>query len=380
VALAVLRHRGRPGNALAGVAAEARAAGATAHEIGCDLASLDDVHAVAETVKELLGSGAVRPLRGLVANAGLSVADTRTTSADGYELTFAVNYLAHAQLIGDLLDSFATPARIVLVGSNTYYANWVRRMMTVPAAQWKDPLELAKPAGPEVSPTLKAAGVAYSDSKLAILYYAHELQRRAPEGINVAVFEPGFMPGTGLSRQHSPRGSAAGAMDAATASPWHFLACQVRARACVGDPRRTLGTPPRWRLRGHRQGTRRHAHREQSRPGASAVGRHSQASAVDSTSRQLGFHCRHCIPAPLIIDVRQSGPGPSKRQHVHTVHTSERELKVGGTTVSCDPAGRAIAKQIQPRSATFLPEPGPIQNAQGRLALNCKGVLIRLVD
>jgi len=25
-----------------------------------------------------------------------------------------------------------------------------------------------------------------------------------PEGINVAVFEPGFMPGTGLSRQHSP--------------------------------------------------------------------------------------------------------------------------------------------------------------------------------
>jgi len=63
---------------------------------------------------------------------------------------------------------------------------------------------LAKPAGPEVSPTLKAAGVAYSNSKLAILYYAHELQRRAPEGINVAVFEPGFMRGTGLSRQHSP--------------------------------------------------------------------------------------------------------------------------------------------------------------------------------
>jgi len=195
---------GRPGNALAGVAAEARAAGATAREIGCDLASLAGVHAAAETVKKLLESGAVRQLRGLVANAGLSVADTRNASADGYELTFAVNYLAHAQLIGDLLDSFATPARIVLVGSNTYYANWVRRLMTVPAAEWKDPLDLAEPARPEVSPTLKAAGVAYSNSKLAILYYAHELQRRAPEGINVAVFEPGFMPGTGLSRQHSP--------------------------------------------------------------------------------------------------------------------------------------------------------------------------------
>jgi hypothetical protein len=195
---------GRPGNALAGVAAAARAAGATACEVGCDLASLADVHAAAGTVKELLESGVVRPLRALIANAGLSVVDTRNASAGGYELTFAVNYLAHAQLIGDLLGPFATPTRIVLVGSNTYYANWVRRLMTVPAAQWRDPLELARPTGPEVSPTLKAAGVAYSNSKLAILYYAHELQRHAPEGISVAVFEPGFMPGTGLSRQHSP--------------------------------------------------------------------------------------------------------------------------------------------------------------------------------
>ena len=195
---------GRSGNALAQVAAQAREAGATAREIGCDLASLADVHTAAETVKELLKNGVIRPLRGLIANAGLSVVDTRNASADGYELTFAVNYLAHAQLIGDLLDSFVTPARIVLVGSNTYYANWVRRLMNVPAAEWRDPLELAEPAGPEVSPTLKAAGVAYSNSKLAILYYAHELQRRAPEGINVSVFEPGFMPGTGLSRQHRP--------------------------------------------------------------------------------------------------------------------------------------------------------------------------------
>jgi len=195
---------GRPGQALHDVGDQARAAGATVHEIGCDLASLADVRAAGATVKDLLMSEAACPLRGFVANAGLSVVDTRSASADGYELTFAVNYLAHAQLIDDLLDSFTTPARIVLVGSNTYYANWVRRLMMVPAAEWADPVEIAKPAGPDVSPTLKAAGVAYSNSKLAILYYAHELQRRVPEGISVAVFEPGFMPGTGLSRQHSP--------------------------------------------------------------------------------------------------------------------------------------------------------------------------------
>ena len=195
---------GRPGQALDDIGGEARAAGGRVREISCDLASLADVRAAGATVKDLLTSGAVRALRGLVASAGLLVVDTRNTSADGYELTFAVNYLAHAQLIDGLLDSFTKPARIVLVGSSTYYANWVRHLMMVPAAEWKDPLEIAKPAGSEVSPTRKAAGVAYSDSKLAILYYAHELQRRAPEGINVAVFEPGFMPGTGLSRQHSP--------------------------------------------------------------------------------------------------------------------------------------------------------------------------------
>src|SRR6266568_4763567 len=220
---------GRPGQSLHDVGDEARAAGATVHEISCDLASLVGVRAAGATVKDLLTSGAVRPLRGLVANAGLSVLDTRNASADGYELNFAVNYLAHAQLIDGLLDSFTKPACIVLVGSSTYYANWVRRLMMVPAAEWMDPLKIARPAGSDVSPTLKAAGVAYSNSKLAILYYAHELQRRVPEGINVTVFEPGFMPGTGLSRQHSPAVQRMGAGDAATTSAWHCLACEVRA-------------------------------------------------------------------------------------------------------------------------------------------------------
>lgn len=194
---------GRSGERLSSVAEEARAAGATVYEVACDLARLSDVRTAASTTKELLATGAVGPLRGLVANAGLYVADTRSASAEGYELTFAVNYLAHAQLIGDLLGSFAAPARIVLLGSNTYHANLFRKVLRVPAADWRDPAELAKPAGADVSPSLHTAGVAYSNSKLAILYYAHELQRRAPDGISVSVFEPGFMPGTGLARGQS---------------------------------------------------------------------------------------------------------------------------------------------------------------------------------
>jgi len=195
---------GRDGPALSAVVDDARAAGATAYGIGCDLARLADVRAAAGKARDLLETGAARPLRGLVANAGVSVANTRSTSADGYELTFAVNHLAHARLIGDLLDSFVAPARIVLLGSNTYYQNIFRRMLRVPQADWRDPIELARPTAPDVPATIEQGGIAYSDSKLAIMYYAHQLQRQAPAGINVSVFEPGFMPGTGLMRDHSP--------------------------------------------------------------------------------------------------------------------------------------------------------------------------------
>ncbi|MBF6244304.1 SDR family NAD(P)-dependent oxidoreductase [Nocardia elegans] len=191
---------GRAGPDLTAIADEARARGARVREIGCDLADLTDVRAAATTVRELLSSGAVRPLRALIANAGIMSADTRRATPDGYETTFAVNYLAHAQLIGDLLDVFTAPARIVLLGSNTYHANFWRRLLHVAEAEWADPLDLARPATGEQAPGMTASGVAYSNAKLAILYYAHELQRHAGPGINVSVFEPGWMPGTALGR------------------------------------------------------------------------------------------------------------------------------------------------------------------------------------
>ncbi|WIM89398.1 SDR family NAD(P)-dependent oxidoreductase [Candidatus Mycobacterium wuenschmannii] len=193
---------GRPGRSLVEVADEARAVGATVCEVGCDLACLADVRAAGRRIADTIIERELRPLRAIVANAGVSVVDTHCASADGYELTFAVNYLAHAQLIGDLLNSLFTPARIVLLGSNTYHQNVFRRMLRVAPAAWRDPFELARPTPAGDAATLESAGTAYSNSKLAILYYAHELQRRAPSGVNVVVFEPGFMPGTGLSRGH----------------------------------------------------------------------------------------------------------------------------------------------------------------------------------
>jgi NAD(P)-dependent dehydrogenase (short-subunit alcohol dehydrogenase family) len=205
----------------------------------------------------------VRPLRGLVANAGISVVDTHNASADGYELTFAVNYLAHAQLIGDLLDSLVSPARVVLLGSNTYHQNIFRRILRVAPADWRDPIELAQPTAPDLPATLERCGIAYSNSKLAILYYAHELQRRAPDGINVAVFEPGFMPGTRLGREHIlPRPSTRRASP--TANPGRLVARAIRPGARVDRPRRPMGSPAGRRLRRQRRRARSEAVRERS--------------------------------------------------------------------------------------------------------------------
>ncbi|MET1071377.1 MAG: short-chain dehydrogenase, partial [Umezawaea sp.] len=172
---------------------------ANAHVVDCELTRLADVRAAATWVRDLLASAAVRPLRALVANAGIMSADVRKASADGYELTFAVNHLAHAQLIGDLLDSFAPPARIVLLGSDTYRAGRGKQLMGVRPAKWRDPVDLARPA--TTSAGLADTAVAYATSKLAVLHYAHELQRRVGDAIGVSVYEPGWMPGTGLGRE-----------------------------------------------------------------------------------------------------------------------------------------------------------------------------------
>jgi NAD(P)-dependent dehydrogenase (short-subunit alcohol dehydrogenase family) len=76
-----------------------------------DLASLDAVRALAEQVPDRLDV--------LVNNAGIGFAGGREESEDGYELRFAVNYLAGFLLSSLLRDRLAAaaPARIVNVAS-----------------------------------------------------------------------------------------------------------------------------------------------------------------------------------------------------------------------------------------------------------------------
>lgn len=80
-----------------------------------DFASLTDVARLAEAVRQ-----AYPRLDLLINNAGIGIEDNvRQESADGYELRFAVNYLAHVALTETLVDMLkrSAPSRIVNVAS-----------------------------------------------------------------------------------------------------------------------------------------------------------------------------------------------------------------------------------------------------------------------
>ncbi|MCA0027743.1 MULTISPECIES: SDR family NAD(P)-dependent oxidoreductase [unclassified Mesorhizobium] len=112
----VLVHGRDAARGKAGVA-DIEAAGGKAEFFAADLASLAEVRRLAETVREKTAR-----LDILINNAGVGTAGQnakRQVSADGYELRFAVNYLAGFLLTEGLLPLLkaSAPARIVNVAS-----------------------------------------------------------------------------------------------------------------------------------------------------------------------------------------------------------------------------------------------------------------------
>ena len=233
------------GAALDGVVADCRAVGAAVIGVPVELGSLASVAAAAARVREAVASGAVRPLRAVVANAALQTTDVRSATADGYETTFAVGHLAHALLLRELGPLLGDGSRVVLVGSGTHRGGRFQNRLQVPDPRWEDPEVLATagrvdPDRPEdvVTPARRA----YSTTKLATLYYAHELQRRLGDRVGVSVLDPGLMPGTGLVRTAGPGVRLA----------WSTLMKAMRVLPGVSSPGRSgraladLAVSPRW--------------------------------------------------------------------------------------------------------------------------------------
>lgn len=148
------------------------------------------------------------PLDLLICNAGISRPDVQARSADGYELTFAVNHLAHFLLVNLLLGDMRAPAQIWIVSSGVHDMQNIRGPMQPPHYE-----KAAWLAHPEHDPYLPndaeaAGGRAYATSKLCNVLHTYELARRlersglhtAERPLTVNAFDPGLMAGTGLGR------------------------------------------------------------------------------------------------------------------------------------------------------------------------------------
>jgi protochlorophyllide reductase len=162
-----------------------------------DLASLASVRGFAAA------AGAAGPIDVLLFNAGMQTVRSRT-SAEGYELTVAVNHFAHYLLLRLLAAELAANARVVLTASGTHDPDEKTGM---PNPHHADAQRLAFPeTDPQRDASAGTAGRrAYTQSKLCNVMTVRELAVRLAAtrpDIAVASFDPGFTPGTGLARDY----------------------------------------------------------------------------------------------------------------------------------------------------------------------------------
>lgn len=82
-----------------------------------DLSSLKSVRSFADNIKQGLGDTKIDIL---VLNAGIQATDNKQRSAEGFELTFATNHLAHYLLARLLLPNLAKGGKIVITTSDAH--------------------------------------------------------------------------------------------------------------------------------------------------------------------------------------------------------------------------------------------------------------------
>jgi protochlorophyllide reductase len=182
----------------------------------CDLADLDSVAACAQGL-----CLAAAPIDTLVLNAGLQYSGAKEPrwSAQGFELTFAVNHLAHQALLQRLLPLLLRSAspRLVVTASEVHDPTTPGGRVG-PAAGLGDLAGLRQGAGAAmVDGSPFSAEKAYKDSKLCNLLMARHVERRLQEqgrALPVIAWSPGLVIPRGVggffrdSRRHNPIGQA----------------------------------------------------------------------------------------------------------------------------------------------------------------------------
>ena len=144
-------------------------------DVRFDLLDLADLTSVQAFADRYLTAG--RPIDILVNNAGVMALPRRQTTADGFEMQFGTNYLSHFALTGRLLPLLtAAGARVVQLSSMAHRGGRIRLD------------DLNYQTGYRPWPV-------YQQSKLAMLMFAIELQRRSDAyqwGLTSVAAHPGF--------------------------------------------------------------------------------------------------------------------------------------------------------------------------------------------
>jgi len=174
------------------------AAGGRARGVLADLSDLDEVRRLTEELADTA-------LHGILANAGVTTDKTDRVSAQGYDLTFAVNVLAHQLILTRLAGQVSAGGRIVLVSSGVHDPdNKLARRAGIPIPNWVGVEHMAYPERARADANLDNGRQRYSNSKLCNVLQARALQDMLnTQGRNVDVFalDPGLMVDTDLARE-----------------------------------------------------------------------------------------------------------------------------------------------------------------------------------
>ncbi|PWY94771.1 putative short-chain dehydrogenase [Aspergillus sclerotioniger CBS 115572] len=192
----------------------------SSHElIPLDLSSLSTIRTTANDINAWVSSGKIPPIRILILNAGFLEFEQQTWAPDGFDMSFAVNYLGHFLLILLLLQSMnRDEGRIVLLGSSTHdpYAPIVGRHF--PEERWKtiiqgedikamDGIAYGTWSSNKDDPSLHSGFRRYGAAKLCVAMLVGELQERLSKdpflsNLTVVGIDPGTM-STGIVRHAS---------------------------------------------------------------------------------------------------------------------------------------------------------------------------------
>ncbi|KAF4635988.1 hypothetical protein G7Y89_g2117 [Cudoniella acicularis] len=178
-----------------------------------DLSSIAAVEAFASAIVTKIKDGTLPPLKTIICNAyAWSITTGLKHSQDGYELSLAVNHIAHFSLVLRLLGSFAlspTKGRIIFLGSDSHYPDR-SQLAQFPPGIPDDLEELSKPGQDKKGEEVGRGFQRYGNSKLVIVMMMYELNRQLLldeklKNIHVIAIDPGALPASRAMSKDVPK-------------------------------------------------------------------------------------------------------------------------------------------------------------------------------